>query len=125
MFRRTTFHESNAVYWIATYVGGLAVIGYIGDPYFIYENFLTPPTWPITIQPMGIVNTPYDLIVPVALGLLMVLCGYLSALRPTTQGVTSRSGVGETAPGRPAVVSPELMAPRATGADAPLPPARG
>lgn len=82
IFRQHTFQESKAVLWIVTYVGGLGVISYLGDQFFIYDNFLTSPSYPITIQPMGIINTPYDLVVLIVFGLAMFVWGYLSGVRP-------------------------------------------
>lgn len=81
LFRSTTYRESKAIFWIVAYVGGLGLISYLGDQFFIYENFLTPPTYPITIQPMGLLNMPYDLVVLVLFGLAMFAWGYYSALR--------------------------------------------
>jgi basic amino acid/polyamine antiporter, APA family len=81
LFRRSTYQESKAVLWIVAYLGGLGLISYLGDQFFIYENFLTPPTYPITIQPTGTLATPYDLVVLVVFALVMFLWGYFSALR--------------------------------------------
>jgi basic amino acid/polyamine antiporter, APA family len=90
LLRRATFAESKAVWWIVVYLGGLGIISYVGDQFFIYDNFLTPPTYPITVQPMGWLNTPYDLVVLVAFGLAMFAWGYWSALpraHPTAAAV--------------------------------------
>jgi basic amino acid/polyamine antiporter, APA family len=83
LVRRGTFAESKAVLWIATYLGGLGIISYLGDQFFIYENFLQPSNgYPITLEPMGLLNMPWDLVVLVGFGLAMFAWGYLSALRP-------------------------------------------
>lgn len=79
LVRRSTYAESKSILWIVTYLGGLGVISYLGDQFFIYDNFLQPPSYPITLQPMGILTTPYDLVVLVAFGLAMFAWGYLSA----------------------------------------------
>jgi hypothetical protein len=67
-----------------TYLGGHGVISCLGDQFFIYENFLTtgsPYRYPITVQPMGLPNMPWDLVVLVAFGLAMFGWAYYSALR--------------------------------------------
>jgi basic amino acid/polyamine antiporter, APA family len=82
LLRRRTFPESKAVLWIATYLGGLGIISYLGDQFYIYENFLQPSNgYPITLEPMGLLNMPWDLVVLVAFGLAMFAWGYLSAVR--------------------------------------------
>ncbi len=84
LVRKLTYRESKSVLWIATYLGGLGIISYLGDQFFIYENFLTtgsPYNYPVTIQPMGLLNMPWDLVVLVAFGVAMFLWGYYSALR--------------------------------------------
>ncbi len=121
MFRRATFFESRAVYWIATYVGGIAVISYIGDPYFIYENFLTPPTWPVTIQPMGIVNTPWDLVVLVVFGAAMFVWGYRSALRPGEEVQPASAAVPRAGPGPIAALPVESSSSHTARADSVVP----
>jgi basic amino acid/polyamine antiporter, APA family len=89
LLRRVSYAESKGVLWIATYLGGLGLISYLGDQFFIYENFLQPSSgYPVTIEPMGLLNMPWDLVVLVAFGLAMFFWGYRSALR----------GQGETAP---------------------------
>jgi basic amino acid/polyamine antiporter, APA family len=97
LLRRTTYQESKSVLWIAVYVGGLGVISYLGDQFFIFDNFLqtgAPNNYPITVQPMGLLNMPWDLVVLVAFGLAMFLWGYRSALRlgaPVTEPMSVRS----------------------------------
>jgi basic amino acid/polyamine antiporter, APA family len=82
LLRRATYRESKAVLWIVAYLGGLGTISYLGDQFFIYENFLQPTNgYPITVEPMGLLNMPYDLIVLVAFAIVMMLWGYYSALR--------------------------------------------
>jgi basic amino acid/polyamine antiporter, APA family len=82
LLRRATYAESKGVLWIATYLGGLGLISYLGDQFFIYENFLQPSSgYPVTIEPMGLLNMPWDLVVLVAFGLAMFVWGYYSALR--------------------------------------------
>ncbi|MCI4325322.1 MAG: APC family permease [Thermoplasmata archaeon] len=84
LLRRTTYQESKGILWIVTYLAGLGVISYIGDQFFIFDNFLQPPSYPITLQPMGLLTTPYDLVVLVVFGLGMFAWGYFSALPRTT-----------------------------------------
>jgi basic amino acid/polyamine antiporter, APA family len=99
--RKLTYPESKSVLWIATYLGGLGIISYLGDQFFIYENFLTsgsPYNYPITIQPMGLLNMPWDLVVLVAFGLAMFAWGYYSALR------LGNPTVGPTPAGAPTAV---------------------
>ncbi len=105
LVRKLTYAESKSVLWIATYLGGLGIISYLGDQFFIYENFLStgsPYNYPITIQPMGLLNMPWDLVVLVAFGLAMFLWGYRSALHraaPTAHpAATPSRPVGSTGP---------------------------
>ncbi len=100
LLRKLTWNESKPVLWIATYLGGLGIISYLGDQFFIYENFLTtgsPYNYPITVQPMGLLNLPWDLVVLIAFGLAMFLWGYRSALRlgaPVAGPMTSAPSPG-------------------------------
>jgi len=103
LLRRSTFAESKSILWIVTYLAGLGVISYVGDQFFIYDNFLTPPTFPITLQPMGLLNTPYDLVVLVAFGLVMFAWGYFSAL---PRG--SASNAAAAGPASPRVDQPRV-----------------
>lgn len=84
LLRKMTYAESKPVLWIAAYLGGIGVISYLGDQFFIFNNFLqtgAPNNYPVTIQPMGLLNMPWDIVVLVAFGLAMFLWGYRSALR--------------------------------------------
>ncbi len=99
LLRRATWTESKPILWIVTYLAGIGIISYVGDQFFIYDNFLTPPTYPITIQPMGLLNMPYDLIVLVGFGLAMFAWGYYSALprgvaRAVPAGASAAPDVG-------------------------------
>lgn len=95
LLRKSTYAESKAVLWIASYLAGIGVISYVGDQFFIYENFLSsgsPYNYPITLQPMGLLTMPWDLVVLVAFALGMFVWGYRSALRlgaPVTQPLAS------------------------------------
>src|SRR5580698_3270820 len=81
LLRRSTYQESKSILWIVTYLGGLGFISYLGDQFFIYDNFLQlSQGYPITIQPMGVIDTPYDLVVLVAFALAMFAWGYFSSL---------------------------------------------
>lgn len=103
LLRRATYGESKAVLWIVAYLGGLGVISYIGDQFFIYQNFLQPSNgYPLTLQPMGLLTMPYDLVVLVAFGLAMLLWGYYSALRTHIEGAPAEAGSDRVAEGGPA-----------------------
>jgi hypothetical protein len=97
LLRRPTYKESKAVLWLVTFVGGIGIISYLGDQFFIFDNFLTtgpPNNYPITVQPMGILNMPWDIVVLVAFGLAMFVWGYRSALHlgaPVTEPWALRS----------------------------------
>jgi basic amino acid/polyamine antiporter, APA family len=84
LVRKLTYVESKPVLWIAAYLGGIGVISYVGDQFFIFDNFLqtgSPSYYPITVQPMGLLNMPWDVVVLVAFALAMFVWGYRSALR--------------------------------------------
>jgi basic amino acid/polyamine antiporter, APA family len=109
LLRRSTYQESKSILWIVTYLGGLGFISYLGDQFFIYDNFLQPSQgYPITIQPMGVIDTPYDLVVLVAFALAMFAWGYFSALPRRTHRLPNPSSAGPAlgrdsgaVPGRP------------------------
>ncbi len=103
--RRSAIAESKGILWIVTYIAGIGIISYIGDPFFVYENFLTPPTYPITLQPMGILNLPWDLVALTVFGLLMFVWGYRSALRTFLGASTAHPGPAAEPP--PAVPAAE------------------
>jgi basic amino acid/polyamine antiporter, APA family len=111
LLRTSTYQESKPVLWVAAFVGGIGVISYLGDQFFIFDNFLTtgpPNNYPITVQPIGLLNMPWDIVVLVAFGLLMYWWGYRSALRlgaPVTQPMALRYGGDAPAPAPPAAVS--------------------
>ncbi len=98
LLRKATYAESRSVLWIAAYLGGIGIISYLGDQFFIYENFLTtgsPYNYPFTLQPMGLLNMPWDLVVLVAFALAMFVWGYRSAVRlgaPVTEPLAQGSG---------------------------------
>ena len=112
LLRKSTYHESKAVLWIAAYVGGIGIISYLGDQFFIFDNFLQtgpPNNYPITVQPMGLLNMPYDLVVLAVFGLLMFLWGYYSALRlgaPVTEPKAIEGSSAPAAPPTPAAERP-------------------
>jgi amino acid transporter len=95
MLRRSTFTESKPILWIVTYLGGLGIISYLGDQFFIYDNFLQSPSFPITVQPLGWITTPYDIVVLVVFGLAMFAWGYFSAF---PRGVPRPEGAPGPAP---------------------------
>jgi len=112
LLRKSTYGESKPVLWIAAYVGGIAVISYLGDQFFIFDNFLTtgpPNNYPITVQPMGLLNLPWDIVVLVGFGLVMFWWGYRSALRlgaPVTEPMAARSPVRPTPSAPTATAAP-------------------
>ncbi len=57
--------------WLVAYVAGIAVISYLGDPTFIYNNFLP-------IQPIGLILMPYDIVVLIIFALVIFAWAYLS-----------------------------------------------
>lgn len=108
LLRKDTIRESKGVLWIATYLAGLGIISYVGDQFFIYENFLQPSNgYPITLQPMGLLTMPYDLVVLVLFSGAMMLWGYYSALRRDLPAPTP-TGLGSAA----RAAGPELARPR-------------
>lgn len=60
--------------WLAVYIVGLAVISLLGDANFTYENFLP-------VGPMGILTTPYDLLVLVVFSLAIFAWAYRANTR--------------------------------------------
>lgn len=88
LLRRSTYRESKTILWIVTYLAGLGLISYAGDQFFVFDNFLQPPAYPITLQPLGLLTTPYDLVVLVGFGLAMFAWGYFSALPRGSEGPT-------------------------------------
>ncbi len=114
LLRKMTYAESKPVLWIAAYLGGIGVISYLGDQFFIFDNFLqtgAPNNYPVTIQPMGLLNMPWDIVVLVAFGLAMFLWGYRSALRlgaPVTEPMRLPSADDGRTPATP---SPAWVAP--------------
>lgn len=108
LLRNDTIRESKGVLWIATYLAGLGIISYVGDQFFIYQNFLQPSNgYPITLQPMGLLTMPYDLVVLVLFSSAMMLWGYYSALRRDIPAPTP-TGLGSAA----RAAGPELARPR-------------
>jgi basic amino acid/polyamine antiporter, APA family len=108
LLRKDTFAESKGVLWIVTYLAGLGIISYVGDQFFIYENFLQPSNgYPITLEPMGLLNMPYDLVVLVLFSASMMLWGYYSALRRSPSADAAGHGSASLAAG------PELARARA------------
>jgi hypothetical protein len=100
LLRRTTYTESKGVRWIVTHLGGLGVISYLGDQFFIYDNFLQPSNgYPITLQPLGLLNMSYDMAVFVLFSGIMMAWGYYSALRQpsVTPTVAARASIGDVA----------------------------
>jgi basic amino acid/polyamine antiporter, APA family len=81
LLRRSAWRESKSILWIVAYVAGIGIISYLGDPFFVFDNFLTPPSYPITLAPVGLLNVPWDLVVLAAFGLAMFVWGYISSVR--------------------------------------------
>ncbi len=121
LVRRGAIAESKGILWIVTYLAGIGIISYVGDPFFVYENFLTPPTYPITLQPMGLLNMPWDLVVLTVFGLLMFVWGYRSALRTFLGSATATPGpAAEPTPtAAVAAAPPDVPAPDAAASATP------
>jgi APA family basic amino acid/polyamine antiporter len=75
LFRRPTGRETLKVLWIVAYLVGIVVISYLGNPFFVYQNFLS-------VQPIGLFGTPEDLVILVGFGVVMYVWAYYSALLP-------------------------------------------
>ncbi|HKM75186.1 MAG TPA: hypothetical protein VJZ32_02080 [Candidatus Bathyarchaeia archaeon] len=52
---------------------GLAVISYIGDPFFTFDNFLP-------VGPIGLIRFPYDTVVVAVFSLLIFGWAYKSSV---------------------------------------------
>ncbi|MCI4372278.1 MAG: APC family permease [Thermoplasmata archaeon] len=91
LFRRPTVREMLKVVWIAVYLVGIVVISYLGNPFFIYQNFLS-------VQPIGLFGTPEDIVILVVFGLVMYVWAYYSALVPEGTRTLSNGQVVVTAP---------------------------
>ncbi len=73
LFRRPNLRELGQVAWVAVYLVGLILLSYLGNPYFVYQNFLP-------IQPIGLYGTPLDLLWLTIFGLAMYAWAYRSAV---------------------------------------------
>ncbi len=60
--------------WLVAYVAGIAIISYLGDTNFIYNNFLS-------FGPQGILVMPYDLVVLTVFSLAIFAWAYKSNVR--------------------------------------------
>lgn len=82
--------------WLVTYLAGVTIISFVGDPFYTYQNFLP-------IAPLGLLPTPWDLGVLVVFGLGVFYWAYRTAVR----------GVALPAPAVPAEVGlpPSIVAP--------------
>ncbi|HUZ80152.1 MAG TPA: hypothetical protein VMV28_06010 [Thermoplasmata archaeon] len=80
---------------------GALGISYLGDQFLICDNFLTPPSCPITIGLMGIINTPYDLVVPIVFGVAMFAWGCFTRIRPRPAPIGAAPPDPSTLPGTP------------------------
>jgi APA family basic amino acid/polyamine antiporter len=74
LFKRPIAGEIKRTAWIWVYLIGLAVLSYIGDPFFTFANFLP-------IGPIGLLRYPYDGIVVVVFSLLIFGWAYKSSVR--------------------------------------------
>jgi amino acid transporter len=87
LFRRPTGRETFKVLWIAVYLVGIIVISYLGNPIFVYDNFLS-------VHPINLFGTPEDIGILVAFGLVMYFWAYYSALLPEgTRALSNRQKV--------------------------------
>ncbi len=103
LFRRPTVREVLKITWVAVYLVGLVVISYLGNPFFIYQNFLS-------VQPIGLFGTPEDIVLLIVFGLVMYVWAYYSALIPEGSRTLSNGQV-MAAP----AVSPQEPAPAPSG----------
>lgn len=55
--------------WLIAYLAGIIIMSYIGDPTFIYQNFLP-------IEPLGLLVMPYDLLVLTVFSLAIFAWAY-------------------------------------------------
>jgi len=90
LFGRPTGREVLKVAWIAAYLIGIIVISYLGNPFFIYDNFLP-------ISPIGLFGTPEDIVILVVFGLVMYFWAYYSALIPDPKRLPSTQSTGKAA----------------------------
>lgn len=68
-------HQFKRSIWIIVYIVGLIVISFIGDPSFIYENFLP-------IGPLGILTMPWDLLVLLIFSIGIYAWAYFANAKP-------------------------------------------
>jgi len=73
LFKRPIVGEIKRTAWIWVYLVGLAVISYVGDPFFTFDNFLP-------IGPMGLIHYPYDTIVVAVFSLVIFGWAYKSSV---------------------------------------------
>ncbi|HKS59292.1 MAG TPA: amino acid permease [Thermoplasmata archaeon] len=98
LFRRPNLHEAGRIAWLGAYLGGLAVLSYLGDPFYVYQNFLSWGGSPIA--PLGILTmqpVPYDLVVLVLFSVSMFVWGYYSALSPEAAEPTAQADLRSVA----------------------------
>ena len=77
LFKRPIAGELKRTAWIWVYLVGLAILSYIGDPFFTFDNFLP-------IGPIGLLHYPYDGIAVTVFSLLIFLWAYKSSLKRVT-----------------------------------------
>ena len=73
LFKRPIAGEIKRTAWIWVYLVGLAVISYIGDPFFTFDNFLP-------VGPLGLIHYPYDTIVVAIFSLLIFGWAYKASV---------------------------------------------
>ena len=73
LFKRPIAGELKRTAWIWVYLIGLAVLSYIGDPFFTFDNFLP-------IGPIGLMHYPYDTIVVAIFSLIIFGWAYKSSV---------------------------------------------
>ncbi|HZY71096.1 MAG TPA: amino acid permease [Thermoplasmata archaeon] len=84
--------------WLVTYLTGVTVVSFVGDPFYVYQNFLP-------VAPLGLLPTPWDLGVLVVFGLGIFYWAYRTAVRglavPTPAAPTPNIGFARSvaAPG--------------------------
>lgn len=73
LFERPIAGELKRTAWIWVYLIGLAVLSYIGDPFFTFDNFLP-------IGPIGLMHYPFDTIVVAIFSLIIFGWAYKSSV---------------------------------------------
>ncbi len=74
LFKSPIAGELKRTAWIWVYLIGLAVLSYMGDPFFTFDNFLP-------IGPIGLIHYPYDTIVVAIFSIIIFGWAYKSSVK--------------------------------------------